>query len=97
MDKVDLIVVLDKGCISECGTFTELLNSEGPFKEFLHEHLKKKAERNKYDSESDGDTDGEADREVRRKYMYHDDVMKWKHYTLRIFPPAIDIIPTCWL
>ena len=76
VDKVDLIVVLDKGCISECGTFSELLHRQGPFTEFLQEHLRKKTERDESNTSCDEeDSDDEIDKEVRRKYHYCDVIM----------------------
>ena len=69
VDKVDLIVVLDKGCISEYGTFTELLQHQGPFTEFLEEHLRKKMERSESDDSSDDeDSEEKNEDEVRSKY-----------------------------
>ena len=67
VDKVDLIVVLDKGCISECGTFSELLTRQGPFTVFLQEHLRKKMERSGSDSGNEEDSD-DTDEEVRCEY-----------------------------
>ena len=76
VDKVDLIVVLDKGCISECGTFTELLQRQGPFTEFLQEHLRKKME----DNESDDSADDEnGDEEVKCKYALFNSVTIGKY------------------
>ena len=68
VDEFDLIVVLDNGCISECGTFTELLNRQGPFTEFLHEHMRKKIGKSEADSGNDTENEDEDDEEVTRKY-----------------------------
>nr|XP_022309966.1 multidrug resistance-associated protein 1-like isoform X1 [Crassostrea virginica] len=39
LPKVDLVVVMDNGTISEVGTYEELMQSKGAFSEFLETHL----------------------------------------------------------
>ena len=39
LSQVDTIVVLQDGAISEVGSFTELLERDGPFSEFLNQYL----------------------------------------------------------
>ena len=76
VDKVDIIVVLDKGCISEYGTFTELLQRQGPFTEFLHEHLRKKMENDDSDDSADGEN---GDEEVKCKCALFNSVTVGKY------------------
>ena len=56
VDKADLILVLEKGCIRESGTLSELISHEGPFTTLLREHLKSKLERS-HINENDDDED----------------------------------------
>ncbi|XP_065205465.1 multidrug resistance-associated protein 1-like [Planococcus citri] len=44
LSKVDFIVVIKDGTISECGTFQELLDSKGDFSEFLITYLEENLE-----------------------------------------------------
>ena len=39
LQQADLICVLNDGTISECGTYTELLNNRGAFSEYLVQYL----------------------------------------------------------
>ena len=55
VDKADLIVVLEKGCIREYGTLPELISNEGSFRTFLREHLKGKIEKSHIDDNDDDD------------------------------------------
>ena len=44
IDQADLIIVLDRGEICECGTFMNLVSRQGPFSALVQEHLNKKNE-----------------------------------------------------
>ncbi|XP_065205456.1 multidrug resistance-associated protein 1-like isoform X2 [Planococcus citri] len=49
LSQVDLIVVLKNGCISESGTFEELLENKGDFSEFLITYLEQNSEADEED------------------------------------------------
>ena len=64
LPKVDKIIVLDKGTISEVGTYNELISFDGAFAEFIRTYL------NETSSESDPDSDGNNQSNVKRKFCF---------------------------
>ena len=52
LPKVDKIIVLDKGTISEVGTYDELISVNGAFAEFIRTYLTETAEDEDDDSDS---------------------------------------------
>lgn len=61
LPRVDRIVVLDGGRVSEIGTYEQLISRDGAFAEFIRTYLKDTA-----DEEEDLDSDGEI-RPLHRK------------------------------
>lgn len=54
LSKMDQILVMKDGRISECGTYAELIKQDGPFAEFMRTYL------NELDEEDDKDNDEEC-------------------------------------
>ena len=54
LPRVDHIIVLDDGCISEAGTYEELISHQGVFADFITTYLNEHPESEDEEAESKG-------------------------------------------
>lgn len=53
LPRVDMVIVIDKGRVSEMGTYDELLDHAGPFAKFLETYLVKSKKEEEDEDEDD--------------------------------------------